>query len=586
MTPSYALRLHAPSRLIRPSNESRFARWRLKLRDQFRNKTSQDNSPWHQRPMAQPNRLTDLPYNLFLDIVFYLSARDVLVCRHVSRDFHFALTQPDISKRLVQLHFPRSREARILRGTCAGGDRDWAATYARLVRRYEQLSRAVPYRIEKVTLAKDPNRLRGVTPWNRFLRLEDKTAPFEYWDPAWAFAPDDGLLVYPVDESGRIAYCARDLADGESCSVPFDPEGKVVRRVRLSHDILIFEWCEELGHLSLNEHETAHRHFATAFDVAKGDRREITFRSEWKIHYLGLPLSHQDRFFSTHNRNHYAVYIWQPTRSPWGGDEPLERLFVWELGEPQNYKPSLDPTGRNAPQNSNGPRLIRRLVNQELDAWGIRQRETPTLRSLALDDVTRDVDGVACGHIFVVQEEHRWCAGPHSSHTPPRHHRVLSTGVPILGDGPAWRDECGGKETNDDGENVDTSFCWRRQRQHDANDEWPGRAPCWRHDDYPYLSVSEVFDVAAGVRVTARQCFMMETLSVHVRPRLQLCVETDSSVDWKKPMGGRMSKGPSGWEVQFADDMWSEVMGKGCIFGDERWIVGEDRQGDVTVLFF
>ncbi len=49
---------------------------------------------------------------------------------------------------------------------------------------------------------------------------------------------------------------------------------------------------------------------------------------------------------------------------------------------------------------------------------------------------------------------------------------------------------------------------------------WPGWAPCWRHEDFPYLTVTEMVDLAAGVRIAARHCFMLETLSVHVRPKI------------------------------------------------------------------
>jgi len=39
-------------------------------------------------------------------------------------------------------------------------------------------------------------------------------------------------------------------------------------------------------------------------------------------------------------------------------------------------------------------------------------------------------------------------------------------------------------------------------------------------------------------------------------------------------------------EVQFFDSMWGELMAKGHIAGDERWIVGEDEKGFVTVVRF
>jgi hypothetical protein len=680
-------------------------------------------------------QLTDLPYTLFLEIISYLPPTDAVSCRLVSRRTKQALTRNDLSISLILLHFPRSVEGRLLRGLLRDGnelddekshsgrelqDGDWAKVFARLARRYHHLGNAMAWRTTKVrTLGEETGFFRGVTPWNRFLRLEGRTAPFHYWDPVWSFSPKDGLLVYPeADHDGTgdaealsggtrpvlhsgYAWCpyrVRDLVTGREVAVPFDVEGKVVRRVRLNDGILMFEWCESEAFHALNEREAAHRHFATAYDVRRKGRQSIipmidrstyekdsssssagaswsvAFRSEWKIHYLGLPLSHHDRFYSTHNSTHYVIYIWQPTRSPWGEENPLERLIIWEIGAPSPYRPSQDPGERSKPTDGGGgPRIIRRLINEELHDWDIRQKDTPSLRGLALDECTWDEAAKsACGHVFFHEEDHRWAAGPHSTLTPPRIHRVTTTGIPLVGDGPRWMDECGGGGDDE----ISMSFCWRGPQRRAAaeaatahaarsgwsrgcssleaaaaaakEEAWLGRAPCWRHDDFPYLTVSEVFDAAAGVRVSARQCFMMETLSVHVRPRLRVqgveattssrsrrrrsrsgddndrthsssggganssrtssrsgVSSLSSSARRRRHQNGdggahtppcreeertredpRRAEGPDGEEVQFADEVWEEMMGKGYICGDERWLVGEDRSGAVTVLEF
>lgn len=39
-------------------------------------------------------------------------------------------------------------------------------------------------------------------------------------------------------------------------------------------------------------------------------------------------------------------------------------------------------------------------------------------------------------------------------------------------------------------------------------------------------------------------------------------------------------------EVQFLDSMWGELMAKGYIAGDERWILGEDEKGFITIVRF
>lgn len=606
---------------------------------------------------SDPNHLFNLPYTVFLEIVTYLPAVDVLRFRGLSRDARTALTRQDLCISLILQHFPRSREGRQLRqlrqsssghgdGDHFGGS-DWSAAFAVLTRRYFHLTNALPWRVETVATLTDARRLRGVTPWNRFLRLEDKTTPFHYWDPTWTYASSLGVLVFP-DPDGR-GYQLRDVETRLDVEVPFDMVGKVVRRVRLSGDgLLVLEWCEEEAYHALNEREAAHRHFATAYDVSRLPPSSsspsplsswaVSFRSEWKIHYLGLPLSHHDRFFSTHNSTHYVVYVWQPTRSPWGEDAPLERLIIWDISQPSAHRPSLDPGGRQAPD---GPRIIRRLTNGDLDAWGVRQGETPSLTGLAIDAATWDPrTNSACGHVFIHEEEHRWSAGPHSSARPPRLHRVKATGIPLQGEGPSWVDECGSGDR--------ASYCWRGPRvrararrngageedddeaemARDQNEAWAGLAACWRHDDVPYLTVSEVFDAGAGVRISARQCFMLQTLSVHVRPKLHVTgvdalhsegarwrrvtqeawestmgapdgenriyiVRFDdengeqAEGEWPPPGGGGTRiDGPTGDEVQFGDDLWSKLLGKGFICGDERRLVGEDGDGNVTIVHF
>lgn len=126
------------------------------------------------------------------------------------------------------------------------------------------------------------------------------------------------------------------------------------------------------------------------------------FRNEWKIHFLGLPLNSRDRFFSTHTKANYSLYLWQPNRSAWGEDEPIEALAIWDISSPTSYRPSQDPSGRAKPDESHeGPRVIRRFSFADLDFYNIRQWATPTLRGLEIDD----------NHVYIVEEDHRWIVG-------------------------------------------------------------------------------------------------------------------------------------------------------------------------------
>ncbi|KAK9417202.1 hypothetical protein SUNI508_09006 [Seiridium unicorne] len=542
----------------------------------------QDDARYHDGGgHCEHKQLIDLPNDLFLLVLSYLSPEDSIVCRRVSRIWHRTFTSDNLAWYLITLHFPRSREMRM---AATSSERpDWAGMYGEVARRYHHLGMAKPRLTEKIAISneqKDSQLHVGVAPWSRILRFNDYTAAFAHRDPTWSVA--DGLLVYS-DVDGR--YVAYDLETKHRLLIPFDTANKTVRRIRLAAGVLVIEWCEREPYHQLNDRETVHRHFTTAFNVERCAPRSssrsprfsvlrsisdtsnwsITFRSEWKIHFLGLPLNRHDRFFSTHTATHYALYIWQPYRSPWGEGDPLEQLTIWDISFPSQYRPSEDPTGSQKPDSDLGPSVIQRLSWRDLDFFGLRQRDTPCFREILLDD----------HNVYVHEEEHRWLAGPQSSLVHPRHHLVRCIGIPMVGIGPRWYDECCA-----DGD-VHMSFCPRSgSMARLVGDDltpaytcaWPGFAPCWRHEEFPYLTMSEMVDSAAGVRIVARQCFMVEALSVFVLPRISIKQEDDDGVEET--------------EIRFADDMWGELMGKGRICGDERFVVGEDMRGELTVVHF
>ncbi|UKZ59463.1 uncharacterized protein TrAtP1_000765 [Trichoderma atroviride] len=39
-------------------------------------------------------------------------------------------------------------------------------------------------------------------------------------------------------------------------------------------------------------------------------------------------------------------------------------------------------------------------------------------------------------------------------------------------------------------------------------------------------------------------------------------------------------------DVPFGVKMWPQIMCRGSIFGDERWLLGETPRGDVLILVF
>ncbi|KAI0379755.1 hypothetical protein F5Y04DRAFT_259067 [Hypomontagnella monticulosa] len=547
--------------------------------------------------------LTDLPNDLFLLISSYLTPQASVLCRRVSRAWFAAFTSADVSWNFMRWHFPRSREMRRAVEEL-GENPDWTRIFANVARRYYHLRAAKPRLVEKIDVVQESlaprGPIKGVAPWNRWLRWTDHVSAFQHRDPTWCM--DDGLLVYQETISGH--YVAYDLETRHRYSVPFDGADKTVRRLRLTCGVLIIEWCERKSYHQLNDQETVHRHFATAFDVVRriststsdyeSEIRftwDITFRSEWKIHFLGLPLNNHDRFFSAHTATHYALYVWQPNRSPWGEEDPLEQLTIWDIEKPSEYRPSLDPTGANRPtlststsfsssssQSSSGsgdqqgPEVINRFTWRDLEFLDLRQRHTPRLREILLDEA----------NVYIHEEDHRWLAGQHSGLTPPRHHQVRCTGIPFHGTGPRWSDECCA-----DGD-VHMSFCPRagslarvldddnRESRAPGNRNlWPGWAPCWRHEEFPYLTVADAVDADAGVRFIARQCFVMEALSSFVLPKISVREEEQ---------GGEEDDEVA--EARFADEMWWDLLAKGKIVGDERWVVGEDGAGKVTVVRF
>ncbi|KXJ92462.1 hypothetical protein Micbo1qcDRAFT_195326 [Microdochium bolleyi] len=602
--------------------------------------------------------LTHLPHDVFLLIISYLSASDSVLCRRVSRSWHSAFASDETCHNLLRWHFPRCRELRRQDEQTRVETRDvspqppspdqlvtpsssWSYVFPAVARRYHHLRMAKPRMVEKIDVvqeSKERGAHRGVEPWNRWLNWNDKSATFQHRDPTWTL--DNGLLVYREKVSGR--YVAYDLETRHRYSVPFDGSGKTVRRIRLACGVLVIEWCEREPYHQLNDRESVHRHFATAYDVTRSCSRStspkasmvrsdlsptawhITFRSEWKIHFLGFPINRHDRFYSVHTATHYALYLWQPNRSPWGEEDPLEQLTVWDISFPSAYLPSQDPSGANHPDPDLAPFVVRRFSWRDLAHLGVRQRHTPCMRELMLDD----------SNVYIHEEEHRWLSGQHSSLSPPRHHFVRSTGIPFNGIGPRWVDECCADgdvhmsfcpragsaarfvdshgSTKDAIQDEDNDFpheahnYWSANRTEtndgflqnarpspgtasaqDVDPMWPGWAPCWRHEEFPYLTVSDMVDSAAGVRIVARQCFVMEALSAFVLPRI--CIDdggggntTAACVDAKSSSCGSNETE----EARFEDDMWTQLLGKGKIVGDERWIVGEDADGRVTIARF
>lgn len=169
---------------------------------------------------------------------------------------------------------------------------------------------------------------------------------------------------------------------------------------------------------------------------------KIMFRSEWKLHYLGFPLSPQNCWFSDHSMTLYAVYIWQMNHSAWDENEPIESLHVWAISQPSCYRPSDDPSCGS--QAFSGPRLVEKLSYIELDFLIIRQRDTLFLTKIALDES-------ACVYFFEKDCNYeRWSHVGHGYEAGRNPREVIwerIVGISVLGPGPSWEDRVGRDST-------------------------------------------------------------------------------------------------------------------------------------------
>jgi hypothetical protein len=84
--------------------------------------------------------------------------------------------------------------------------------------------------------------------------------------------------------------------------------------------------------------------------------------------------------------------------------------------------------------------------------------------------------------------------------------------------------------------------------------------------EFPYLTIAEARDDYAGVVFSARHCFMLETISINLKPKVHMT-------------------GP-GYEISLRDDLWQQLLAKGKICGDERWLVGQNFNQDVVIVHF
>lgn len=501
--------------------------------------------------------LPSLPEDILILVLDYLEAWDVIRCQMVSRAWRLAFSNSDFLKHVLK-KYPRAREMRRL--TATETETNWAAIFSPIAARYYHMSQGCAKNIIKHKLqpleqygywfpvgqwdyheSQPGGRLYHENAATHLTRLGNK--PYLFRATLWSY--DDGLLACAVSktvgnvEDHRHVLSVVDIDGGEQYPVPFSISGKIIRNIALRNHALVVEWAVKEPYHDLNDNEKVHLHFATCYDVRPLRKGwHVVFRNEWKMHFLGLPLNSRDRFFSTHNGTHYAVYFWQPNRSMYTGDEdmPIEALFVWDISTPCPYLPSTDPAGKLLPSENKRPRRLARFSFRELDFIGVRQHANIALMSLHLDSESYS--------LTIKENTHHDVTG-YFDPAERLMHPITTTFVfhgegPTLlrewyGDLPPYRGHC----------SMDSAEIENMER--------------W------FVPIMDVHDADAHVRFSlVETCFtgqtMLNKIVLRVKSLDQWCTVDDAIV--------------------------KEVACMGRIAGDERWVIGQNGQMEIVVVKF
>ncbi|KAL3481201.1 hypothetical protein BJX99DRAFT_243829 [Aspergillus californicus] len=492
-----------------------------------------------------------LPRELFWMVLDLLQPRDIVRCRRVCRLWNDAFKDPANVIPLLKKFFPMAAEVRELYtdpthellldsedSTCL------RLLFDQIASRYDHLNRGKPKSIQRLRLCEEfgisgEREWFQVQPWDIHASHLMQRVDMPFSESFWSY--DDGLLVYP--SADHTCLVLLDLESDKRSMVPFIITGKVIRRIRLQRQVLIVEWAEPKAFHWLNESDGVHRHFASSFDVTReSDGWGITFRNEWKIMFLGHPLSERDRFYSTHSQTHYAIYIWQPNRSLYTADDdaPIESLSVWDISKPSSYRPSLDPTGRLRQQKGDSsPHIVSRFGFRVLGFYSVRQRGLPGIQWLNITEDNQSIE------IF-----ENSCTGPVDRFVGPAEwtSQVHVTSIPVNGYGPCWR------------QNLDLVLPPYRGNS-SLQASFLSLDVC---DEPWYTVISEVVDEEAQVGF----CLHLSQATWPFDLKASLSVKTPSST------------------VTLRNTEIFELAGKGRICGTERYLLGENGNRELIIYRF
>ena len=524
----------------------------------------------------------DLPEDVFFMVFDYLHIWEVARCQLVSKAWRQAFSKDEYLAMVLKKH-PLARE---LDGRNSPDHHelispdlvDLRKSFHAIASRYYHISHGKSRQVIRHELA--PSEQTGhffqigqwdyhesqpggrLYPENAATHLFRLTAkPCLFHASLWSYS--DGLLVFapaqltPQAKPGEI-LAVLDLVTNQLYRVPFDISSRVIRNIRLHDRTLIVEWAERDPFHNLNDMEQVNRHFASCYSVVPSpgldDKASIQWvvqhRSEFKLHFLGLPLNSRDRFFSTHNSTHYAIYFFQPNRSMYSGDEdlPIELLFVWDISKTSKYRPSQDPSGQHRPGDSDdGPHILARFPFNDLEFLGIRQHSQIRLMSLSLDtpssSLTWRENVCVAGQGYFDPAERLWCA--------------KTTSLPFLGQGPHLQREWDGYlppyRGHSSMESVDLD--------EESIEKW-------------FVPIMDAVDDRTGVRLSlVETCFTGTVVENKLIIRLKLPWLTEKNED--------------GEYVMLKDDeLVREVSAMGRIAGDERFLIGQNEQMQLVVVYF
>lgn len=533
-------------------------------------------------------QLQALPQDIVLIVLRYLEAPDLLCLQLTSHACQNSFSEP-IYLRTVLRQYTHSRELRKLPPETLNDEIVLRDVFRNIATRYHHLGKGQARTIQRLNLrCLDQSGQWQATPqWDYHEsqpggRLYHETAgshlrgigwkPYLFRPTLWSY--DDGIIAYiptiPTHDDGRaqagtvfskdtagrtglnnngeddLAIEILDLNNGNVGIVPFELHGKIIRTLKLKERTLIVEWAEKEPFHDLNMVDKVHRHFSTCFGVSDDEQLEVTFRSEWRIHFLGFPLTSRDYFFSTHTSRHYALYYWQPNRSLWTGDEdqPIEALFVWDIAESSSYRPSEDPSntrGRILSREGKrtGPVCVARYSMRELEWLGIRQHASIGLTKFELDSdgqiLTWYENKFSNQYGYFDPAERSW--------------ESTTTSFPFVGEGPVLR------------RSSDVELPSYRGHCTMESDEIKAEIESW------FLPVSEIGDRYSHVRFALIEtCFTGLVVENRLLARLQ--VKQDEQ-----------------WQ-NLDDELSEEISAMGRIAGDERWLIGQNKRMQIVIARF